>query len=960
MRGRTSTTSRGHRSLEHSTATPELTLPPTRGVVSHHAESENSTQHPDPPTGAVVTTLTDALARLRPLVADCYPTPGDARRVAHDADLPRARVLFEQAPDKAWHELLTLTRLRRLLPALLAQIEDEYGKTNPELSVALAAVRVALDADDGTVDVLHPGTAPRPRDLAPSQFLDARYEIVPWYDGARDGTLAALDAWGGEGARALVRLLHAEGGVGKTRLAIEWSRRLRERGWCAGFLAKDAPTDWYDDLCAWGVPTLVVVDYAESRPELLDGLRALRTVQAKGGAPTLRVLLLARNDGDWWTQLTQDRELGPWLKERDPERITAVAAEVPGRAAVFREAVAAYAKVRGKTVPEPKGLCFDDASFGRVLYLHMAALAVVEGLSVTAGTLMDTILDHEERFWERRGREGGDALNVAIHLTEARQFVAAGTLRGGFASQDEARGVFKRMVDRSLDRDDTRLLMLLHRVYERRGEPVWQPPLEPDLLGEAMVVRVAQPARVEEVAPTDWIDRVFPAESARETVRVGFTVLGRASAWAPEATRAWIEGMLCRSLDVRAVLALDAAKVVGWHTAFSLLGEALADALESRGEVPVAEALERAGVPTFSVSLRRVAEWKSRMLLSATSESEEGPIERAIHLNNHSIELGELRRHEESLATAREAIAIGRRAAESNSGACLDILGGMLNNLGARLCMMERYEEAREVLVESVQVRRQIMAQHPEMTTPGLAGSLDNLGSALEGLGRYEESLAATQEAMELYCQLVREDEAFLPSFAMSIDNLGIRLSKLGRHDEGLEASQKALGIYRVLSAQLPDAFLPTLAGVLNNASVRLSEVGRYEEALNAVQEAVQIRRFLAQRDPEAFLSELAVSLANQADRMRLLNRHAEALPVAEEAFDILWPFFECVPQTFARIIARMVRQLTKLYDSLNFAPSSLFNERSRRLQQITQPQQLFPGSTAARGQPSSREHKRQ
>jgi hypothetical protein len=41
-----------------------------------------------------------------------------------------------------------------------------------------------------------------------------------------------------------VWLLHAEGGVGKTRLAIEWVRRRRERYDVAGFLVRAPDGPW--------------------------------------------------------------------------------------------------------------------------------------------------------------------------------------------------------------------------------------------------------------------------------------------------------------------------------------------------------------------------------------------------------------------------------------------------------------------------------------------------------------------------------------------------------------------------------------------------------------------------------------------------------------------------------------------------------------------------------------------
>ena len=63
-----------------------------------------------------------------------------------------------------------------------------------------------------------------------------------------------------------MRLIHAEGRVGKTRLAIEWIA-VEPQDWVAGFLAKETYEDWFERLWALGQPVLVVLDYAESRSE---------------------------------------------------------------------------------------------------------------------------------------------------------------------------------------------------------------------------------------------------------------------------------------------------------------------------------------------------------------------------------------------------------------------------------------------------------------------------------------------------------------------------------------------------------------------------------------------------------------------------------------------------------------------------------------------------------------------
>lgn len=77
---------------------------------------------------------------------------------------------------------------------------------------------------------LEPGSEQLPENPPPSALLNARYEVVPFHEQGREAILADLDLWCDEGPPVAVRLLHAEGGVGKTRLALEWSRRRSGRG----------------------------------------------------------------------------------------------------------------------------------------------------------------------------------------------------------------------------------------------------------------------------------------------------------------------------------------------------------------------------------------------------------------------------------------------------------------------------------------------------------------------------------------------------------------------------------------------------------------------------------------------------------------------------------------------------------------------------------------------------------
>jgi tetratricopeptide (TPR) repeat protein/nucleoside phosphorylase len=783
----------------------------------------------------------------------------------------------------------------------------------------LAFLREQLDVEviPGIDDLLVSGTEPLPENPPPSALLNARYEVAPFHGEGRESVLAELDRWSEEGPPVAVRLIHAEGGVGKTRLAIEWIRRRRAQGWAAGFLGKEMREDWFERLWALGPPVLAVLDYAESRSGLqAELLRVLRYAQQEGVGKLRRVrlLLLARNAGDWWQSLRQsDAALGAWLSE-EPSPLPPLATRVDEREKVFHEAAERFARARRKTHPPRTTVQWGDARFERVLYLHMAALATVEGLAFEAHTLMDTVLDHEERFWEARARL--EDVARAFERSMARQVVAAATLRGGLGDFDTAVHVAERLFrENTLSGDGKVLLGLLHRTYQQTGmeDAVFLPALEPDLLGEGMVLRVASPQQAGDRPPADWIDRVFPLGEEAGAVGTGFEVLGRVSATRSDGVRPWIERLLAASLHERARLAFEAAKAVGLRTAFSVLGDVLADLLEVQGDARLAQELEAAGMPASTVSLRRVAEWVSRTLLSELKVSEDERIlaERAQRQNDLGIRLSELGRREEALLATQEAVDVYRALVLRNPEAFQPGLARSLNNLGLRLSEMGKRGEALSATQEGVDLRLTLALRNSDAFQPDLAASLNNLGKSLSELGRKEEALKATQEAMEVYRALAQRDpDAFQPDFARSLHNLGAKLGEVGRGEEALKAAQKAVELRRALAQRNPDAFQPDLAASLNNLGKSLGELGRKEEALKATQEAVKLRRALVQRNPNAFQPDLAASLTNLGAMLREVGKGEEALKATQEAVELRRALAQRNPDAFQPDLAASLTNL--------------------------------------------------
>ena len=78
-----------------------------------------------------------------------------------------------------------------------------------------------------------------PREISPSELLQAKYAVVPYADVT--GMAAELLDWCTDDPRPTAgRLIHGPGGLGKTRLLIEVAAKLREQGWIAGFLDRPA------------------------------------------------------------------------------------------------------------------------------------------------------------------------------------------------------------------------------------------------------------------------------------------------------------------------------------------------------------------------------------------------------------------------------------------------------------------------------------------------------------------------------------------------------------------------------------------------------------------------------------------------------------------------------------------------------------------------------------------------
>jgi tetratricopeptide (TPR) repeat protein/nucleoside phosphorylase len=758
------------------------------------------------------------------------------------------------------------------------------------------------------------------RNLAtPATYLVARHQVVPF--AGRADVLAILDTWAGSGDAVSVLLVHGPAGMGKTRLLIEWLARsaARHPEDAIGFLTGALDDAAIDALCA-SERAVVVIDYAEERAGL-DALLARVSelaMQERASGRRVRLVLLARNAGDWWANLRgRSPDMAALLGEQPLELTPLTGATQEARLAEYRRAHAALVEVLQRRPADARPAIAIvtrlDAEpdlrakhFERPLYVHMAALTAVLG-KPQAGSprdIVDEVLDHEYRYWARYLGIEPDGSEWRQRVEQVRQAAAALVVRGACAREDlpaviQALGL----------PDDGRICALLQDLYpdpDPARSRAWVVSVEPDLVAEALLCSVLE----RRGRPEEWLVKALAGIAPLHWVHA-FTVLGRMGVGHDEAMSRVGAGaaraLLCGDVAGRAEAAFGAALALTEHTAHSDLGRILADALSGTQHVAVARALD-GRVPEETVSLRELAVRVNEILLASLGE--DGDLEnRARHNNNLGNRYGALGRPEEALAATERAVKLYEELAAKRPDAFLPELVMSLNNLGAIYSELGRRDEALAATERAVELCDELAAKRPDAFLPELAMSLNNLGAIYRELGRRDEALAATERAVKIREELaVERPDAFLPKLAMSLNNLGGMYRELGRWDEALGATQRAMTLYDELTAKRPDAFLPDLAMSLNNLGVMYREMGRQDEALAATERAVELYDGLAAKRPDAFLPELARSLAVRSQVHSSLGHEALALRDIVTAVDHLWSYFERLPTSFAGLMGAMLR----------------------------------------------------
>lgn len=795
----------------------------------------------------------------------------------------------------------------------------------------------------------HPGA-----DLSDSQLLRAEEASVP-FDSHREAFLATQLAWAQDNEFSIcVRLLVGAGGVGKTRLALELGRRLQAEGWRSGFLSGDCSIAnaalVATEIKNAGQPSYVVIDYAETRqPIVLALLKALLPYKKQLEHP-VRLLLLARDGGEWWAALPAKDAACESLLDGDessgPFPLPALY-DSSNRQQAYQQALSTFAQRLCVEAPAHQPVLFEE-HFSSPLFIQMAALMTLRGERPgSALALPRALVNHERRYWGRVLTAPGE--NSDQQVRQSALLMTLATLVGVVFPDRVVEDLWV-----ALGEDRTQLRRLFQALAPLYSERERLHGLRPDLIGEALVAQ-----SLLGTGGAQLLDVVLGKTNSQQR-RSALTVLARllrnrmelapmleqalvqhfrscveelvevcidtpgplpeiveaAFKQLPKAQQSQAAGMLrlCLRVDVPSLASL---RVVVFQSLVDKAKERLnKPGLESKAQYAeamggLALAFHYQGLTNQALeTINPALDIYKQQLVPGAVRSEQ---RYAKLLNNYAILQSDAGHSEEALDAAERALTIVETMAKRKPNAHDSALALALSTYSSHLSESGRTEKALIIGRRSLDIRSRLAKKHPQAYESDLATSLDNHANDLSADGQLEEAWQMAKQALDIRLRLAAEaPERYRSDIGLSYHNNSDLLARMGRAAEAMSACERALAIRQKLAETKPERFEPEHANSLISYAVRLSEKGRLQEAQKTCLAALEIYRRLALATPERFESRYADALNNYSLQLTETGQFDEALEVITQALGVYTQLVELRPERYVVFHCRV--QLSFLY----------------------------------------------
>jgi tetratricopeptide (TPR) repeat protein len=768
----------------------------------------------------------------------------------------------------------------------------------------------------------------------PASLLQADAAVVPFR--GRAALLTRLTEWCDDPVTESAWLITGAGGQGKTRLARHFTAQMRRMGWATVLLGTGPDLD-LGLLAHVGTKLLLVLDYAEQRTGQFVALG--RALSNRGVTITepLRVLLIARSDGEWRERLD---ESGLDFASSQTIRVTELDPLDSDRDAIidaFKDAVVTLAtRLRG--LPRPPPVASPDSvatpSFTppvTALGVQMAALvgllrpgpADVSGAFYDEATTVRDLRKHESRYWRATAEQHqldlssptlGDLVAASCLLP-----ITAETAGEVLARVPAMRGVDPDPLRRAVD--------WLMALYPTPPGGSWTG-LQPDLLAEYHVANAVHttagllPALLTGVSgpPAQKALMVLSRAAARDPRLAGIlrqTVVDGADHLAPAAIRVAVESPDRHPLLEALQEIMDRPDVTSPEL-FRAMHGALPLSTEVHAELAVQIAERLVDLDRVTAVPAAAEGMVSRLFGRRRAPDPQPALARS--LNELSWRLSQLKHDERAMETSRQATELYRRLAAADR-AHRPGLAASLANLCNRLGQVNRAMEAVEHGSEAVDIYRSLDGGTYDAD---LAGALGALSLSLRAMGRAPEELTAAKEAVDIRERLARpygaEPKTFNgvranADYAHTLSIYSNALAAQEIYSDALTAVTEAVRIYEDLCKVQPDAYQPDLAATLTNLTIRLTDIGRPTEAVQYGNRAISIYEELrTRRSGQTYIPELGKAHQVMAHCWHEFNDRPRALMTMEHAADLYRQIEGARPGLYRRDLSRILATLAAWY----------------------------------------------
>ena len=767
----------------------------------------------------------------------------------------------------------------------------------PPLTVDVGVHRLNLEPAQPQLE-----SAPNFQDIG--RLLQADSTPVPFLD--RSGTLARLETWARSKTPFAIHVLGGDGGSGKTRLGVELCRSLTAastpgRGtetWKAGFLKK---INQLEDIVSSTDTSslLLVVDYAESRPDMVkEILDAAHRAAMEHERKRVRLIFLVRRPsplpatrqgGNKWVDALRPQDyhnegLNRLLDGTSTIVLNDEELSNTERRELFAQAYASFVESPDSNPSDDLLGQLNNPMYAQPLLVTIYALLNARSLpgtqcSCSPDKLFEEVLHHEEKYWKEHWPTA-----APFNRELARQAVSAATL-ADIQDEDDATSLIALLPASSVENTKDLPQWLRHcyppPIKDDGSSAMWCGHLEPDRIGEHLVASAA-----DDLVPL-LQELLSPSKVGTSSLRT-WTVLERTST-DPHLNEH--VGRILNDVLVEVTQAVHEQTVNSQSpdlaAAFAKLFSSVCSHIDPNKAYEAERPLSESGY--FTAFLECELAQCAASIGHPTADAPE--TDRATYASRQfsfSIRLAQTGRHIEALEAAQEATNLYRTLAKHDPAVYTPDLAASLNNLANRLAGNGQRHEALKTAQEGTNLYRTLAKHNPAVYTPDLAMSLNNLASYLASNGQRHEALKTTQEATNLYRTLAEHNPAvYTPDLAAALNNLAIDLDDNGQEHEALEAAQDGTNLYRTLAKHNPTAYTPNLAMSLNNLATYLASNGQRHEALQAAHEATNLYRTLVEHNPAAHTPDLAMSLNNLANHLDNNGQQREALTTAQEATNL-------------------------------------------------------------------------